>query len=196
MIYFPWLIILLFFCPALSAIAIRRSLSIPWHLVLLIINICYGIFPLLLAWGGMGLAERFGCQAETIIFHCPNSTWLGELITGMIFAHWLAIVTIPSAILGAIGLLISLILKINSSRTKGNISNIPTDIFYRSRRHKVIAGICAAIAQKWNLPVQGVRIVTVILTVVGSGLVLLLYLWFWLAFPLDPAIKSSLVSDN
>jgi phage shock protein PspC (stress-responsive transcriptional regulator) len=144
----------------------------------------------------MGLAESFGCQSENIIFHCPNPTWLGALVTGMTFAHWLMIVTIPSAVLGAIGLLISLILKVNLSRTKGNISNIPTAIFYRSRRHKVIAGVCGAIAQKWNLPVQGVRIVMVILTVVTQELVLFLYLWFWIAFPLDSAIQSSLVSDN
>jgi len=192
MIYFPWILIVLFVGPALASIAIKRNLAIRWQLLLLSIIVFYGISPLLLAWGGISLGKRFACQSEITSFHCSNPSWLGELITGMVFAHWFAIITIPSAVLGSIGILISLIIKVKSSRTKGNISNIPTAIFYRSRRHKVIAGVCAAIAQKWKLPVQGVRIVTVILTVVGSGLVLLLYLWFWLAFPLEPTIESDL----
>ena len=143
----------------------------------------------------MGLAERFGCQSETIIFRCPNPSWLGELVTGMVFAHWLAIFTIPSAILGSIGLIISLIVKLNPSRTKVNTSDKPTAVFYRSRRHKVISGVCAALAQRWKLPVQGVRIVTVALAVIIPGLVWLLYLWLWLALPLEPPIESHLVSD-
>jgi hypothetical protein len=59
MIYFPLIMALLFVGPALSAIAIRRSLPIRWQLGLLSICIFYGIFPLLLAWGGLSLAERF-----------------------------------------------------------------------------------------------------------------------------------------
>ncbi len=161
-----------------------------WHLVLLGIIIFYGILPLLLTWGGMGLAERFGCQAESIMFRCPDPSWLGQLVTGMVFAHWLAIFTIPSAVLGSIGLIISLIVKVNPSRTKVNTSGRTTTPFYRSRRHKVISGLCAAIAQHWKLPVQGVRIVTVALAVVIPGLVWLLYLWLWLLFPLEPPIES------
>ncbi|QLE45382.1 PspC domain-containing protein (plasmid) [Nostoc sp. C052] len=202
MIYYPLILILLFVGPALSSIAIRRSFTMRGHLILLGIIIFYGILPLLLAWGGMGLAERFGCQSETIIFRCPNPSWLGELVTGMVFAHWLAIFTIPSAILGSIGLIISLIVKLNPSRTKVNISDKPTAVFYRSRRHKVISGVCAAMpsagfanAQRWKLPVQGVRIVTVALAVIIPGLVWLLYLWLWLALPLEPPIESHLVSD-
>ncbi|MFW9260839.1 PspC domain-containing protein [Nostoc sp. CALU 546] len=193
MIYYPLILILLFVGPALSSIAIWRSLSIRWHFVLLGIIIFYGILPLLLTWGGMGLAERFSCQSEAIIFRCPNSSWLGELVTGMFFAHWLAIFTIPSAILGSIGLISSLIVKLNPSRTKVNTSGKTTIPFYRSRRHKVISGVCAAIAQRWKLPVQGVRIVTVALAVVIPGLVWLLYVWLWLALPLEPPIESHLV---
>ncbi len=193
MIYYPLILILLFVGPALSSIAIWRSLSIRWHFVLLGIIIFYGILPLLLTWGGMGLAERFGCQSEAIIFRCPNPSWLGELVTGMFFAHWLAIFTIPSAILGSIGLISSLIVKLNPSRTKVNTSGKTTIPFYRSRRHKVISGVCAATAQHWKLPVQGVRIVTVALAVVIPGLVWLLYLWLWLALPLEPPIESHLV---
>jgi phage shock protein C len=98
-----------------------------------------------------------------------------------------------SAILGSIGLISSLIVKLNPSRTKVNTSGKTTIPFYRSRRHKVISGVCAAIAQRWKLPVQGVRIVTVALAVVIPGLVWLLYVWLWLALPLEPPIESHLV---
>ena len=117
-------------------------------------------------------------------FHCPTAPWLGEAISVMLFAHWLAIVTIPSAVFGGIGLLISLILKFKTSRTEVSVSRRPTAVFYRSRSHKLIAGVCAAIAQQWSLPLQGVRIATAILAVIVPGfVVLLLYFWFWLAFP-------------
>lgn len=195
MIYFPLLLTLLFIGPALASIAIKRNLAVRWQLVLLSIIVFYGISPLLLTWGGMGLAKHFACQAEITSFHCADPSWLGELITGMVFAHWFAIITIPSAILGSIGILISLTIKVKSSRTKVNTSGIPTAAFYRSRHHKVIAGVCAAIAQRWKLPVQVVRIATVTLTVLGSGLVLLLYLWLWLAFPLEPTIRSDLAKS-
>ncbi|MGJ5634982.1 PspC domain-containing protein, partial [Nostoc sp. CALU 1950] len=115
MIYLPLISILFLVGPALAAIAITRSLTTRGHLVLLGVCILYGIFPFLVTWGGMGLAERFGCSAEAVRFICPSSSWLGGVISGMFMAHWLAIFAIPSAILGAIGLLISLILKVKRS---------------------------------------------------------------------------------
>ncbi|MGB5959512.1 MAG: PspC domain-containing protein [Coleofasciculaceae cyanobacterium] len=187
MIYSPLISVLLLVGPALAAIAITRSLTTRGHLVLLSLCILYGIFPFLVTWGGMGLAERFGCSAEAVRFICPSSSWLGDVISGMFMAHWLAIFAIPSAILGAIGLLISLILKVKRSRISVNTSEEPTAVFYRSR-HKVIAGVCAAIAQRWKLPLLGVRIITVILAIVIPGVLPILYLWFWLAFPLKPSL--------
>ncbi|MEA5580194.1 PspC domain-containing protein [Nodularia harveyana UHCC-0300] len=195
MIYSSLILTLLFIGPALAAIAHRRSLSIGGHLLLFGICIFYGVFPLLVAWGGLHLTERFGCEAEAIIFNCPAPSWHGDLVTGMVFAHWIAIATIPSAIFGSIGLVSSLILKFNSSSKKVTISKNPTAAFYRSRRHKVIAGVCSAIARQRKLPIQGVRIVTVILAIILPGLILLLYLFLWLAFPLDMPIKSHLVAD-
>ncbi len=190
MIYLPLILTLLLIGPGLASIAFLRSPSIRGHLLLLSICIFYGIFPLLLTWGGLNLAERFGCESEALRFSCPPPSWHGDIITGMVFAHWLAILTIPSAILGAIGLLLSLILKHKRSRTNANASEKPSAIFRRSRRHKVIAGICAGISQRWGLPIQAVRIVTVILAIIVPGLVLSLYLWGWLAFPLEPAIAA------
>lgn len=182
MIYLPLISILLLVGPALAAITMTRSLTIRGHLVFLSICILYGIFPFLLTWGGMGLAERFGCSAEAIRFRCPSSSWLGEVISGMFLAHWLAIFAVPSAILGAIGLLISL--RLTLKRSNANTPVIPRIGFHRSR-HKVVAGVCYALSQQWNLPVLGVRIVTVILAIVIPGFIFL-YFWCWLAFPIEP----------
>jgi phage shock protein PspC (stress-responsive transcriptional regulator) len=182
MIYLPLISVLLLVGPALAAISITRSLTIRGHLVLLGVCILYGIFPFLVTWGGMGLAERFGCAAEAIRFICPSPSWLGNVISGMFMAHWLAIFAVPSAILGVIGLLISLILTIK--RSHANTPVLPRTIFHRSR-HKVVAGVCYALAQQWNLPILGVRIVTVILAIVIPGFIFL-YFWCWLAFPIEP----------
>ncbi len=190
MIYSPLILTLLLIGPGLAAIAFLRSPSIRGHLLLLSICIFYGIFPLLLTWRGLSLAKRFSCESNAMVFHCPAPSWHGDIITGMVFAHWIAILTIPSAILGALGLLFSLILKIKRSRTNANISGRPTTFFYRSYRHKAIAGICAAISQRWKLPIQAVRIVTVVLAIIVPGLVLSLYLWCWLAFPLESLIEA------
>jgi phage shock protein PspC (stress-responsive transcriptional regulator) len=179
MIYLPLISVLLLVGPALAAIAITRSLNTRGHLVLLGTCILYGIFPFLVTWGGMGLAKRFGCLGEAVRFRCPSSPWLGDVISGMFMAHWLAIFAIPSAILGAIGLLISWILKVK--RSNANTPAMPRTVFHRSR-HKVFAGVCYALSQLWNLPILGVRIVTVILAIVIPGFIFL-YFWCWLAFP-------------
>ncbi len=191
MIYLPLISILLFVGPALAAISMTRSLTTRGHLFLLSICILYGIFPFLVTWGGMGLAERFGCSAEAVRFRCPSSSWLGEVISGMFMAHWLAIFTIPSAILGAIGLLISLILKVK--RSNANTAVMPRIVFHRSR-HKVFAGVCYALSQLWNLPVLGVRIVTVILAIAIPGFIFL-YFWCWLAFPIEPRSQQQPVGE-
>jgi phage shock protein C len=192
MIYLPLISILLLVGPALAAISMTRTLTTRGHLVLLGICILYGIFPFLVTWGGMGLAERFGCVGEAVRFRCPSSSWLGDVISGMFMAHWLAIFAIPSAILGAIGLLISWILKVKRSHT--NTPIMPRTVFYRSR-HKVFAGVCYALSQLWNLPIMGVRIVTVILAIVIPGFIFL-YFWCWLAFPIEPRSQQQPVGEQ
>lgn len=183
--------LLLFFGPALAAIAIRRSLSIPWQLVLLVICILYAVLPLLIALSGTAMAERYGCVPNMSAYKCPGDPSLGETITLMTFAHWLAIITIPSGILGMIGILIFLVIKIVRLRKGEQTTRTEFASFYRSRRHKLIAGICSAIAKKTNLSLLSVRIATVILAIVASGIGVPLYLWLWLAFPLEPEVKST-----
>ena len=181
MIYLPLISVLLLVGPALAAITVTRSLITRGYLALLGICIFYGIFPLLVTWGGMGLAERFGCSAEAVRFRCLSPSWLGEVISWMFMAHWLAIFTIPSAILGAIGILISLVLKRSNA-------NPPRAVFHRSR-HTIVAGVCYALSQQCNLPILPVRIVTVILAIVIPGFIFL-YVWCWLAFPITPRFQQ------
>jgi phage shock protein C len=187
MIYMSLGLVLLLIGPAIATIAILRSLSVRGHLGLLGLCILYGAFPFIVTWGGLRLADRFACTAEAVRFRCPSTSpaWLGDFISGMFLSHWLAIMVIPSAILGAVGLLFSLILKVRRSKTAGNISAAPTAAFYRSSHHKIVAGVCSAIAQRWHQPVLAVRIVVVALALITPGFIFL-YVWCWLAFPIEP----------
>ncbi|HIK05568.1 MAG TPA: hypothetical protein IGS40_12795 [Trichormus sp. M33_DOE_039] len=113
-IVYPFcLLLLLLFGPGLAAIAIYYSLAASWQLVLLGVCILYGISPLVIGWIGLILIQRFGCQNEIgvgISYKCPDNPQMGELVTGMIFiGAWGGIITIPSGLLGCIGLIISII---------------------------------------------------------------------------------------
>lgn len=185
MFYLPLIGIFLLVGPAIAGIAFFRRLSTGWCLFLLSLCVVYGISPFLVTWGALGLAKRFGCSAEAIRFRCPSPVWLGDVISGLAMSHWLAIFAIPSAILGVMGLLISGILQHRRSRSTGNISGQSPAAFYRSRRHKIVAGVCSAITQRWHQPLQVIRIVTVVLAIVIPGFIFL-YFWCWLAFPIEP----------
>ena len=114
MVYVFLIVLLALAGPAMAALALWRSLSVRWHLIWLGVCSAYGSLPLLLTWTGFRIAELFDCEVEGVmVFQCPDVTWLGTLISGMVFTHWFAIVTIPSALLGALGLLISLGLRVN-----------------------------------------------------------------------------------
>jgi phage shock protein C len=185
MVYMSLIYVFLLVGPAIATIAFFRRLSTGWYWFLLGLCVFYGISPLLVTWGAFGLAKRLGCSAEAIRFRCPDPVWLGDVISGLAMSHWLAIFAIPSAVLGAIGLLFSWILNHQQSRTTAGISGQPPATFYRSRRHKVIAGICSALAQRWHQSLPLLRIVTVVLAIVIPGFIFL-YLWCWLAFPIEP----------
>jgi len=185
MLYLPLICIFLLVGPAIASIAFFRRLSTGWYLFLLSLCVVYGVSPFLVTWGAFGLAKRFGCSAEAIRFRCPSPVWLGDVISGLAMSHWLAIFAIPSAILGAIGLLISGILQHQRSQIAGSTSGQSPAAFYRSRRQKAIAGVCSALAQRWHQPIQVIRIVTVVLAIVIPGFIFL-YFWCWLAFPIEP----------
>lgn len=188
MLYMPLIYIFLLVGPAIATIAFFRQLSTRWHLFLLGLCVVYGISPFLVTWGAIGLAQRFGCSAEATRFRCPSPVWLGDVVSGLAMSHWLAIFVIPSAVLGAIGLLFSWIQ--HHQKLDTPTSALSGTVFHRSR-HKVFGGVCYALSQLWNLPVLGVRIVTVILAIVIPGFIFL-YFWCWLAFPIEPRSQQSL----
>ena len=179
---------LLFIGPAIASIAFFRQLSLRWHWFLFILCIIYGISPLLGAWSALSLAKQFSCSSEAIRFRCPSPVWLGNVLSGLFMSHWLMIFVIPSAVLGAVGLLFSWI-QINRRSDPSN-PVVSKTMFHRSR-HKVVAGVCSALSQRWNLSVLGIRIVAVILAIVVPGFTFL-YLWCWLAFPIEPRSQQSL----
>ncbi|WP_008312023.1 PspC domain-containing protein [Leptolyngbya sp. PCC 6406] len=195
MIYLPLIGIFLLVGPGIATIAFFRRLSTRWHLFLLSLCIFYGISPFLMTWGAFGLANHFGCSAEAVRFRCPSPIWLGDVISGLAMAHWLAIFAIPSAILGAIGLLISWVLQHRRSRSTDSTSGETPAAFYRSHRHKVIAGVCSALAQTWHQPLALIRIVTVVLAIVIPGFIFL-YLWCWLAFPIEPRLPQQVYAKG
>lgn len=195
MVYLILIGIFLLVGPAIATIAFFRRLSIRWHLFLLSLCVFYGISPLLMTWSALGLAKRFGCSAEAVRFRCPSPVWLGDVISGLAMSHWLAIFAIPSAILGAIGLLISGVLQHQRSQDTGGTSGEIPAVFYRSRRHKVIAGVCSALAQQWHQSLSLIRVVTVVLAIVIPGFIFL-YFWCWLAFPIEPRSQQQSVGEQ
>ncbi|MDJ0733849.1 MAG: hypothetical protein QNJ47_07140 [Nostocaceae cyanobacterium] len=114
MIYYPLILLLLLLGPALAAIPVYFSITLWQHWSLIGICILFGISPLLLAFTGLQLAKFFGCESATITFTCPQQPWLGNVLSFMVFAHWLAFLTIPSAAVGTVGLLITLVHKTNA----------------------------------------------------------------------------------
>ena len=195
MLYLPLIYIFLLVGPAIAAIAFFRRLSTRWHLFLLGLCVVYGISPFFVAWGALSLAKRLGCSAEAIRFRCLSLTWLGDVVSVLAMSHWLAIFAIPSAILGAVGLLASSFLQHRLSQTASNSSEQSPAVFYRSRRQKVIAGVCSALAQRWHQPLQVIRIVTVALAIVVPGFIFL-YFWGWLAFPIEPRLQQQPVGES
>jgi phage shock protein PspC (stress-responsive transcriptional regulator) len=66
-----------------------------------------------------------------------------------------------------------------------------TRTWYRSRRGKVIAGVCAGLAQQFGISVTVVRIAFLLGTLVGGGMGIVLYLVLWVAMPYAPAAAET-----
>ena len=57
---------------------------------------------------------------------------------------------------------------------------------YRSRRHKVIAGVAAGLAERFGLPIWVSRLIWVILLLPGGLPGLVPYAILWILIPLAP----------
>ncbi len=103
-----YLMLLLTAAPVVAAILFRQVLFT--HLWLgTLVCVLYGAAPLLVAWLGLELSQRLGCTVSRIVFQCPQSAWHGQIVTAMVFTHWLAIATIPAALLGLASILFSVL---------------------------------------------------------------------------------------
>lgn len=57
---------------------------------------------------------------------------------------------------------------------------------HRSREHKIIAGVCGGLAEKWNMPPTLVRLLFIISCVL-PGPQFVIYLIMWALVPKAPA---------
>ncbi|MEO3807923.1 PspC domain-containing protein [Sphaerisporangium sp. B11E5] len=60
---------------------------------------------------------------------------------------------------------------------------------YRSREHKIIAGVCGGLAEKWHMPPTLVRLIF-ILSCILPGPQIIIYLVMWMMIPKAPAGAS------
>ena len=58
---------------------------------------------------------------------------------------------------------------------------------YRSRQHKVIAGVAAGLAERFGIPIWLMRLFWVLLLLPGGIPGLLPYVILWVIIPLEPA---------
>jgi phage shock protein PspC (stress-responsive transcriptional regulator) len=66
-----------------------------------------------------------------------------------------------------------------------NLDDSHYDGFYRSSDDKMLAGVCAGIAHKWDVNQAGLRFATFLATLF-FGFPLLIYIVCWIVFPAHP----------
>lgn len=67
--------------------------------------------------------------------------------------------------------------------------------WYRSRRHKMIAGVCAGLAEQFGVPVTALRLALVLLTL-GLGWGVIVYVVLWVIMPYRPAESGPRLIDE
>jgi phage shock protein PspC (stress-responsive transcriptional regulator) len=58
-----------------------------------------------------------------------------------------------------------------------------THTWYRSRRGKMIAGVCAGLAEQFGISVTALRLAAVLLTLLGAGWGIIVYIVLWVIMP-------------
>ena len=61
---------------------------------------------------------------------------------------------------------------------------------YRSREHRIIAGVAAGLAERFGIPIWLMRLFWVILLVPGGIPGIVPYLLLWVIIPLEPVDRS------
>ncbi len=55
--------------------------------------------------------------------------------------------------------------------------------WYRSRRGKMVAGVCAGLAEQFGVSVTALRLAAVLLTLLGAGWGVIVYVVLWVIMP-------------
>ncbi|HSW69340.1 MAG TPA: PspC domain-containing protein [Gammaproteobacteria bacterium] len=71
----------------------------------------------------------------------------------------------------------------------------PPRRLYRSRTQRVIAGVCGGLAEYFNLDPTWIRLLFILLTLLGLGVFVIVYIIFWIIVPLAPPSKSSVLES-
>lgn len=69
------------------------------------------------------------------------------------------------------------------------ISSSPRRL-YRSRNQRVIAGVCGGLAEYFNLDPTWIRLAFILLSLLGVGLFVIVYIIFWIIVPLAPTSSA------
>lgn len=76
-----------------------------------------------------------------------------------------------------------------------NTSNSPRRLF-RSRNQRVIAGVCGGLAEYFNLDPTWIRLAFILLSLLGVGLFVIVYIIFWIIVPLAPSSSAGSTIDR
>jgi phage shock protein PspC (stress-responsive transcriptional regulator) len=72
-----------------------------------------------------------------------------------------------------------------------------TRTWYRSRRGKMIAGVCAGLAEQFGISVTALRLAAVLLTLLGAGWGIIVYIVLWVIMPYrDRSGNQELVASD
>lgn len=66
-----------------------------------------------------------------------------------------------------------------------NEPNLTYKKLYRSRKEKIIAGVCGGLAEHFGIDPTWIRLIFILLAILG-GTAVLVYLIMWLIVPLSP----------
>ena len=55
--------------------------------------------------------------------------------------------------------------------------------WFRSRRGKMVAGVCAGLAEQFGISVTALRLALVLLTLLGAGWGIIVYIVLWVIMP-------------
>ena len=62
--------------------------------------------------------------------------------------------------------------------------------WHRSRHGKMIAGVCAGLAEQFGVSVTALRLALVLLTLLGAGWGAVVYLVLWVVMPYKPGAED------